>query len=177
VWCHLQQYGLHAVGEHGARQTTKVFAAEQQTADQGGDITAFGEGDEPHARIAQHRREAKHLMIAAGLVVAKFAPIKLQLLARRRFVAANRKVPGLGWAQWCHKGFELADTTGVAKGAQAVAHRDAIEQMILLHPTPDLLLERIELHGFGGACRWHRRAAHIFAHGITRQAKLPGNRV
>jgi hypothetical protein len=62
-------------------------------------------------------------------------------------------------------------------GAQAVAHGDTIEQMILLHPAPDLILERIQLLGFGGPCRRHRRAAHVLAHGITRQAELPSNRM
>ena len=82
-------------------------------------------------------------MIAAALIIPKLAPVKLQLLAGRRFVAANRKVASLRRTQRLHKGFELADTTGIAEWTQAVAHGDTIEEMILLHPAPNLLLERI----------------------------------
>src|SRR5436309_1263506 len=116
-------------------------------------------------------------MITAALVIAKLAPVKLHLLARRRFIAADGKTSGLGWAQWLDKGFELTDATSIAQRAQAVAHGDTIEQMILVHPAPDLILERIQLLGFGGPGRRHCRAAHVLAYGIARQAELPGNRV
>src|SRR4051794_32239820 len=105
-------------------------------------------------------------MIAAVLIIAKLAPVKLHLLTRRRFVAAHRKVTGLGWTQRLDKGFELADTAGITEGAQTVAHGDTIEQMILLNPAADLVFERIQLLGFGGPSGWYGRAAHILAYGV-----------
>ena len=41
---------------------------------------------------------------------------------RRRFIAADGKTSGLGWAQRLDKGFELTNATSIAKRAQAVAH-------------------------------------------------------
>ena len=111
-------------------------------------------------------------MIAADLIIAKLAPVKLHLLTRRRFIATHRKVSGFGWAQRLDKGFELADAAGIAEDAQAVMHGGTIEQMILLHPAADLFFERIQLHGFGGPSGWYRRAAHILTDSVARQAEL-----
>src|SRR6478672_5114333 len=71
-------------------QSSHVLKAFHQAAKERGCITAFDEGDIPHARIAQHRGKSIQFLWDTFQLVAEFGPIKLELLARLRFIAAHR---------------------------------------------------------------------------------------
>ena len=166
VLFHFQQHALHAIGQCGLRQTTKVLKRLHQTADEGRGIATFDKGDKTHARVAQNGRKPVEFMHLAFVLVDKLAPIELDLLARLGFIALNWRVTSRRRPQRLHKFLEDTNPSGVAHPLQAGEDDLAIGAMIFRDPRLDLLFERIKL----GGPRWtwlahHRlRVLEIFAH-------------
>src|SRR5215831_5037068 len=114
-------------------------------------------------------------MIYAACMSHKFAPIELHLLARFGLITAHGVPSSSGRAQGMHKGFELADPTRVALRAQPFEHGDTVVQVVLLHPAPNLVFERIQF-----AHSWAPRlgrggAVEVLAYRGPRDAERLGN--
>jgi len=148
---HLKQHGFHAVGQHGARQSTKILTGFHEAAEHGGGITAFDEDDKAHARVAQDRRKAVELARSAVVLVVKLAPVELELIPRLGLVAQHREVTDLGRPERMDKILEDTDMTGVAQGLEASEHGVAVIQMVLRDPAPDLVLVGVEFGRPSGA--------------------------
>src|SRR5262249_25029217 len=146
-------------------------------ANQRGGIRALDEAHEAHPRIAQDGGEAKDFVRLPLLLVDELAPVELKLLARLGLIADDGATRGCRrWAQGAHEVFEDTDLPGVPERLQPRQHGLAVIQMIFLHPTPDLVVERIQLRGALRSGASHRCASRVATHRVACQAEFPGDR-
>ncbi len=167
---HCQQHALHAVGQGSFWQSPKVFKGLHQAADQRPHITAFDKGDKAHARVAEDGTEAVELARHAVLLILELAPVKLHLLTGLGFIPNDGSAAASRRTQGMHKGFEHTQASRVAHLLQTRQHGLTIGAVILGHPPPHLLFERVEFGAAIGSRMGQSDqlgVAQIFAHRIS----------
>src|SRR6266536_402513 len=172
---HLHEHAFHAVSENGGGQSLEILTRLHHATNKAGCVAAFGKGDKPHTRIAQHGGKAVEFVDLALLLEEKLAPVDLHLLAGLGFIAPYRLAGGPGRAERLDKGFEDADRAGVALSLEPFQHCLAVQQPVLHDPLTDLVLERVEF----GCAAWPGCslgcATQVLAHSVARDTGLSRN--